>query len=124
MYWKLYVQMLRMLSDKSSMKSKIMEHVCKAEKLTGLKLKRKVNREFLKAKISAYSWLFVWICLIKPLGQFFSRIVKINGTYQKISDEFSNINVVKNTTYKMFGVPIWKASNQKLSKEDIKELMA
>lgn len=122
MYWRLYGQLVKMLSDKSKAKQHIMQQILLTEKLIGLKLQRKVNRAFFKAKLHTYTLGFIWWCLMKPLGQFHHTFVSTQGQYQVVDGEFFNISLQKSTKHFLFGVSIWTSKNQELNQEEIKEL--
>ena len=62
-------------------------------------------------------------CLFKPLKQFYSYTIKIEGKYEIINKtEFNNINVIKTKYYKLFKFTLLSV-NQKLTNEDIVELL-
>lgn len=122
MYWKLYGQLSKMLSNKSEAKKTIMHQILLTEKLIGIKLQKKVNRAFFKTKLHHYTLGFIWFCLIKPLGQFHHKFVRTQGQYQVVDGEFFNISLQKSTRHFLFNVPIWTSKNQELTQEEIKEL--
>lgn len=117
MYWKLYAQFVEMVSDKEGIMNQIR---MKLVTVPGVELEKKVRREFFWLKVNTYTWLFILACFIKPLGQIFSRRVLLKGAYKV---PFENISVKKTTWYKVFGVTIWRSRNQRLTEEDIEELI-
>jgi hypothetical protein len=119
-YWKIYSQLLQMLSEKNQILANMRKEF---SHLFGIELEKKIKRSFFWLKLNAYTWLFVWCCLLKPLGQFFSRKVLIAGSYSVIDSKFVNRNVTKSTKYKFLGIPIWYSTNQKLSEADINDLL-
>ena len=122
-YWKLYAQLLSMVSDKSKMKASIREQIAKAERVLGVELQRKVDRAFFRMKLSVYTWQFVWACLIKPLGQFCSRRVTIEGSYRIVNGQFQNRDLAKSTVYRVFGLPVWAATNQCFTEEEMQKFL-
>jgi hypothetical protein len=119
-YWNLYGQLLKQISKKDELISKIRAAY---PQFIGKELEEKVKWEFFKLKLFTYTLLFFWACLLKPFGQFVSRTVTINGDYMLADDGyFENKNIVKNTRYKLLGITIWYSTNQKLTEEEIKEL--
>lgn len=115
-YWKLYLELLKMLSRKDDVLNEFRKQL---PGLYGHKLERKIRFRFFLAKLYAYTIGIVWACLIKPLGQFFSRTVITKGSYMI---PFNNISLEKTTKYKLFGIIFWVSRKQRLTDEDVKEL--
>lgn len=119
-YWNLYKKLLEQFSKKEELLSKIRTGY---PQLVGDKLERKIKWEFFKLQMSAYTWLFVWACILKPFGQFVSRTVVMEGQYVILDDrDFHNVNIKKSTTYRLFGIKFWKAKNQYITEKDLKEI--
>jgi hypothetical protein len=123
MYWKLYRQLLYKLRNKQSVTWAVKGTFTDTINLSIQENNRKINTSFFWLTVNAYTWLFIWSCIIKPLGQFFSKKIIIAGTYKIIDNKFNNVSVVKATQYKLFGFPIWYDTDQRLTEEDINELM-
>ena len=119
-YWKIYTELISHTKDFEAFTKKASQQL---KYLTGDKLIRKIKFQFFIFNLSVYTWLFVWCCILKPLGQFFSRRVIIAGRYRIVQGIFDNMGIIKSTQYKIFGIPFWYANDQTLSEEDIKDLM-
>lgn len=119
MYWDLYRKMLRMFSN--GFADKVWEFSDNVQ-LSIEEFDRKVRIELAKARFAAYTWLFVWYCILKPLGQFVHKKIRIKGPYKITNGKFENIDVKKHTEYYVFGLLIWVVTGQELSDDDIKEI--
>jgi len=93
MYWKLYAQ-----------------------------LQRLENRSGTRPNVFIRMTHFLWLCVLKPLGQFYSSVTKISGEFTVCDGVFQNVSLVKSRSHRMFGL-IFFHSKMKLTQEDIKKLM-
>jgi hypothetical protein len=102
MYWKLYGELIQMRTN-INIKTNIFEHI----------------------------YLFLWFCLLKPLGCLYKYKIKYNGDFTYITDvteyseftRFINNSVVKSKIYYLFGLPFWYTSTSKLTEEDKQKLI-
>ena len=126
-YWSLYSKSLEAINDTGYMAKKIAEAL-QREKLSGTDLEKAVNWELKKLRFYSRTTMFVWSCLIKPFGQFFSRKINIEGTYQIDGSKLvwatsGKEALCKSTTYYLFGIPCWYSTNQRFTDEEYAELL-
>jgi hypothetical protein len=122
-YWQLYAKFVKQVGNKSAMTQAIMQQVQEAERVTGQELTKKTERALFLLRLKTYTVMFPWACLIKPLGQFFSKRTSISGSYSIHNDQIANSQLNKQTTYKLFKIPVWQANNQRLTEQEIQELL-
>jgi len=123
MYWKLYKQLHGMLCDKNNALQKLRNNYTQSSLLLDMEIEKRILWQLFWAKCYTYTIGFIWFCLLKPLGQFTSKIIYISGKYKMINDTvFENVDLTKSTTYKLFNITVWKSYNQKLTKEELTNL--
>jgi hypothetical protein len=122
-YWKLYANFVKMLSNKSDMMSKLRDNLISVAEMTNQDITRKLNRHFIMLRLKTYTIMFVWVCLIKPLGQFYSTVTTMRGDFVVTNGYFQNTNLKKCRTHYIFGIPIFYQYCMKLSDENIKNLI-
>lgn len=94
MYWKLYSELLKQAKT--------------------------VNKKF---NIFKHIYLFVWFCLLKPLGSVFKYVTYTKGTYQIINGQFSNKDLNKSIIYYLLFIPIWYSPSVNFTNEEIENLI-
>ena len=76
-------------------------------------------------------WMFIWGCLLKPLGSLYKYKTRYKGVFEVITDitefskntKFINKSVVKSKTHYLFGIPFWYTSTKNLTDEDEEKLI-
>jgi len=121
-YWKLYAQFVKMLSNKSEVIQKLRDNLVIVAGMTNEDVTRKLNRQFVMLRFKTYTFMFVWSCLIKPLGYFYSRVTTMRGDFVVTNDYFQNTNLKKNRTHYIFGILVLFQYDMKLTDADIKKL--
>lgn len=121
-YWKLYAQFVKMLSNKSEIMQKLREALVIVTAMTNQDITKKLNRQYKMLRLKTYTVMFVWACLIKPLGYFYSRVTTKKGSFVVTNGHFQNTDLKKCRTHYICGIPVFYQYDMTLTDADIKDL--
>jgi hypothetical protein len=67
---------------------------------------------------------FIWWCIFKPLGQFYSTTTRFSGSYKKLMEDNLVVShtIAKEKTFKLFNIPFYYYATSFLTEEEIKAL--
>jgi hypothetical protein len=119
LYWKLYTQLCKNLRA-----LRIHNHVVVTTQRMTDPYKLQIGQDVPTTwhLMNLYTIQFIWFCLIKPLGQFYSRVTTMRGDFVVTNGHFQNTNLKKCRTHYIFGIPVFYQYDMTLTDENIKDL--
>ena len=100
------------------------------------KLKQKRRDMNIETKMFQKIYMFIWFCLLKPLGSLYKYKKRYKGKFKVITDTyldnttylndnttFINESVVKSKIHYLFGIPFLYTSTKNLIDEDKEKLI-